>query len=88
MTHNTYVRCVSQREDVSEGAAGQQDASQPPAAGAGEKLSKQKSAAEPLDRYRKVLRTYGQKKAKADSAAENATTTLSSDFLALVGGKQ
>lgn len=77
-----------QREDASEGAAGQQGASQPPAAGAGEKPSKQESAAEPIDRHRKVLRTYGQKKAKADSAAENAATTLSSDFLALVGGKQ
>ena len=88
MAHNTYVCCVSQREDVSEGAAGQQHASQPPAAGADEKLSKQNSAAEPIDRHRKVLRTYGQKKAKADSAAENAATTLSLDFLALVGGKQ
>ena len=77
-----------QREDASEGAARQQDASQPPAAGAGEKLSKQKSVAEPIDRHRKVLRTYGQKKAKADSATENAATTLSSDFLVLVGGKQ
>ncbi|DBB08410.1 TPA: hypothetical protein ACH3X3_008563 [Trebouxia sp. C0006] len=76
------------REDASEGAARQQDASQPPAAGAGEKLSKQKSVARPIDRHRKGLRTYGQKKAKADSAAENAATTLSSDFLALVGGKQ
>ena len=88
MGHNTYVCCELQREDVSEGTAGQQDASQPPAAGAGEKLNKQNSAAEPFDRHRKVLRTYGQKKAKADSAAENATATLSSDFLALVGGKQ
>lgn len=77
-----------QREDASEGAARQQDASQPPAAGAGEKLSKQKSVARPIDRHRKGLRTYGQKKAKADSAAENAATTLSSDFLALLGGKQ
>lgn len=88
MAQNAYVRCVLQREGVSEETAGQPDASQPPAAGAGEKLSKQKPAAEPIDRHRKVLRTYGQKKAKADSAAENATTTLSSDFLALVGGKQ
>ncbi len=88
MAHSIYVCCVSQREDVSQDAAGQQDASQPPAAGAGENFSKQKSAAKPTDRHRKVLRTYGQKKAKADSAAENAATTLSSDFLALVGGKQ
>jgi len=46
------------------------------------------SATAPVDRHRKVLRTYGQKKAKADSAADNASTTLPSDFLALVGGKQ
>ena len=37
---------------------------------------------------RKTLRTYGQKKAKADPAAEQATASLPADFLALVGGKR
>ena len=39
-------------------------------------------------KQRKVLRTYGQKKAKADSAAESASPNLPADFLALVGGKK
>lgn len=39
-------------------------------------------------KHKRVLRTYGQKKAKADSSADQATATLSSDFLALVGGQR
>ena len=39
-------------------------------------------------KQRKTLRTYGQKKAKADPAAEHATPDLAADFLALLGGKK
>lgn len=39
-------------------------------------------------KHKRVLRTYGQKKAKADSSADHATATLSSDFLALIGGQR
>ena len=38
-------------------------------------------------RQRKALRAYGQKKAKADPAAEGGAT-LPSDFLALIGGSR
>ena len=40
------------------------------------------------NKHKRILRTYGQKKAKADSSADHATPTLSSDFLALVGGQR
>lgn len=39
-------------------------------------------------KHKRVLRTYGQKKAKADSSSDHASATLSSDFLALVGGQR
>ena len=37
-------------------------------------------------RANKVYRTYGQKKAKPDASADVTAATLSSDFLALIGG--
>lgn len=39
-------------------------------------------------KQRKTLRTYGQKKAKADPAAEQTSASLTADFLALIGGKR
>ena len=44
--------------------------------------------AEPGNKHKRILRTYGQKKVKADSSADTAAATLSSDFLALVGGQR
>lgn len=82
------MRLALQHEDATDGVAGRQHVNQPPAADSGQQPGKQHPAAESNDRHRKVLRTYGQKKAKPDAAADNAATTLSSDFLALVGGKQ
>lgn len=81
---------VMQREDAADGTVGKQNVRQQVTAEISRSEGKQKVAgtAEPTDRHRRILRTYGQKKAKADSAADNATATLSSDFLALIGGKR
>lgn len=46
-----------------------------------------KAAAVSDTKHRKALRAYGQKKAKADPAAEGGAT-LPSDFLALIGGSR
>ncbi|KAL3162958.1 hypothetical protein ABBQ32_009391 [Trebouxia sp. C0010 RCD-2024] len=76
------------REDAGEGepAGGQAE----PAALRREPLPTDNAPAkaESGSKHKRVLRTYGQKKAKADSSADDATATLTPDFLALVGGQR
>lgn len=88
MVHAQHLSLNVQREDAGEGepAGGQAE----PAALRREPLPTDNAPAkaESGSKHKRVLRTYGQKKAKADSSADDATATLTPDFLALVGGQR
>lgn len=83
----TLTFCIAlQREGAAEEVSVRQQSQQAAADSAAPQDVQTKPKA--VDKHRNVLRSYGQKKAKADSSADNASATLSSDFLALVGGQQ
>ena len=77
-----------QREGVAEDVPTGSRANQAPADLEVLTTTNANTQAESGNKHKRVLRTYGQKKAKADSSADQATATLSSDFLALVGGQR
>ena len=89
MSHITLtVSLALQREDAAEAASAGQQSQADTSASAPTSPLDTDAKADSGSKHKKILRSYGQKRVKPDSSAEDASTTLSADFLALVGGRR